>query len=98
MSVLRFNSQINPGCVEGCVTSISFTGEFLDSYTHQVINPPNERTRIGISLALGSLPPSMLTGHLDKVLSALVQAATNVTSRDDSWAEARRDAFKAIDR
>lgn len=58
---------------------------------------PEEMTRCGFSLALGALPAFLLKGHLQQVLSGL-EAVTHISPQDVSFAEARRDALKAIAR
>lgn len=51
--------------------------------------------RQGHSLALGALPKFMLAGKLRPVLGGLIQA-TQISEKEDKWAEARRDALKAL--
>lgn len=51
--------------------------------------------RQGHSLALGAMPQFFLTGKLRSVLVGLIQA-TQITQKDEKWAEARRDALKAL--
>ena len=50
---------------------------------------------MGYSLALGALPKFMLSGKLRAVLSGLI-AASEITKKEEKWAEGRRDALKAI--
>ncbi|XP_060577597.1 tubulin-specific chaperone D-like [Ruditapes philippinarum] len=54
-----------------------------------------EISRQGHSLALGALPKFMLVGKLRPVLGGLIQA-TQITEKEEKWAEGRRDALKAI--
>ncbi|XP_018409145.1 PREDICTED: tubulin-specific chaperone D [Nanorana parkeri] len=54
-----------------------------------------EMTRCGFSLALGALPRFMLKGKLQQVLEGL-RRVTCISQKDVSFAEARRDALKAI--
>ncbi|XP_069510643.1 tubulin-specific chaperone D isoform X2 [Ambystoma mexicanum] len=54
-----------------------------------------EMVRCGFSLALGSFPKFMLKGKLEQVLDGLINV-TSISSRDLSFAEARRDGLKAI--
>lgn len=49
------------------------------------------------ALALGTLPKFMVDGKLDYILSALCTAA-QMSANPQLWAEARRDAVKAIAR
>ncbi|XP_060027662.1 tubulin-specific chaperone D isoform X2 [Erinaceus europaeus] len=56
-----------------------------------------EMTRCGFSLALGAFPGFLLKGHLQQVLCGLA-AVTHISPEDVSFAEARRDALKAIAR
>ncbi|XP_029456142.1 tubulin-specific chaperone D isoform X2 [Rhinatrema bivittatum] len=54
-----------------------------------------EMIRCGFSLALGALPRFMLKGKLQQVLEGL-RKVTCITPKSGSFAEARRDALKAI--
>ncbi|XP_072259692.1 tubulin-specific chaperone D [Pyxicephalus adspersus] len=54
-----------------------------------------EMTRCGFSLALGALPRFMLKGKFQQVLAGL-RKVTRISPKDVSFAEARRDALKAI--
>lgn len=54
-----------------------------------------EMTRCGFSLALGALPRFMLKGKLQQVLEGL-RKVTCISPKDVAFAEARRDALKAI--
>lgn len=51
--------------------------------------------RMSHALALGTLPKFMVDGKLDYILSALCTAA-QMSANPQLWAEARRDAVKAI--
>uniref|UniRef100_A0A452FBZ4 Tubulin-specific chaperone D n=1 Tax=Capra hircus TaxID=9925 RepID=A0A452FBZ4_CAPHI len=61
------------------------------------LQSPEEMTRCGCALALGALPAFFLKGRLRQVLTGL-RAVTHISSKDVSFAEARRDALKAISR
>ena len=52
---------------------------------------------MGYSLAVGALPNFMLAGKLRAVMSALI-SASQITKKEEAWAEARRDALKALTR
>lgn len=69
----------------------------IDGYLHQLTKPSSERVRMGAASALGSMPRGILCGHLDRVLSALIQG-TEIRENEKNWAEARRDSFKAIEK
>uniref|UniRef100_A0A8C1VQ37 Tubulin-specific chaperone D n=1 Tax=Cyprinus carpio TaxID=7962 RepID=A0A8C1VQ37_CYPCA len=56
---------------------------------------PEVMTRCGCALALGSLPPFMIRGKLQKILPGL-QAACKVVQKAESQTEARRDAATAM--
>uniref|UniRef100_A0A8C2ENL0 Tubulin-specific chaperone D n=1 Tax=Cyprinus carpio TaxID=7962 RepID=A0A8C2ENL0_CYPCA len=56
---------------------------------------PEVLTRCGCALALGSLPPFMIRGKLQKILPGL-QAACKVVQKAESQTEARRDAATAM--
>ena len=53
---------------------------------------------MGFSLALGALPKVLLQGVLKPVLSRLAQLASTVQETESKFAEARRDAIRAIAR
>ncbi|KAM9750004.1 tubulin-specific chaperone D isoform 2-T2 [Dama dama] len=61
------------------------------------LQSPEEMTRCGCALALGALPAFFLKGRLGQVLAGL-RAVTHISPKDVSFAEARRDALKAISR
>uniref|UniRef100_A0A8C6FY43 Tubulin-specific chaperone D n=1 Tax=Moschus moschiferus TaxID=68415 RepID=A0A8C6FY43_MOSMO len=61
------------------------------------LQSPEEMTRCGCALALGALPAFFLKGRLQQVLAGL-RAVTHISPKDVSFAEARRDALKAISR
>lgn len=62
-----------------------------------MVSAPNERTRIGTALALGSKPKYFIIGHVDKVLTALIHC-TRITAGQKEWAESRRDAILSIEK
>uniref|UniRef100_A0A7N4V772 Tubulin-specific chaperone D n=1 Tax=Sarcophilus harrisii TaxID=9305 RepID=A0A7N4V772_SARHA len=68
--------------------------KLMENYISELQNP-EEMIRCGFSLALGSLPGFFLKGKLNKVLEGL-KAVTRISPTDMSFAEARRDALKAI--
>ncbi|KAL4240380.1 hypothetical protein ACF0H5_001170 [Mactra antiquata] len=70
--------------------------QVIEKYLRQ-LKSPLEVTRQGHLLALGSLPPFMLHGKLKPVLAGIIQA-TQITQKESKWAEARRDAIKALTR
>ncbi|KAM6164683.1 tubulin-specific chaperone D [Rhynchocyon petersi] len=72
----------------------------LDELTQQYLaelQSPEEMTRCGFALALGALPSSLLEGRLQQVLMGL-RAVTHISPKDTRFAEARRDALRAIAR
>lgn len=81
--------QIVPGRANPEIQNI-----LVDKYVSE-LQRPEEMTRCGFSLALGALPKFMLNGKLHQVLEGL-QRVTWVTVKDCTFAEARRDALKAI--
>uniref|UniRef100_A0A6I8N4P3 Tubulin-specific chaperone D n=1 Tax=Ornithorhynchus anatinus TaxID=9258 RepID=A0A6I8N4P3_ORNAN len=54
-----------------------------------------EMTRCGFSLALGALPGPLFRGRLQQVIEGL-KKVTHISPKNVSFAEARRDALKAI--
>ncbi|XP_069785635.1 tubulin-specific chaperone D isoform X2 [Narcine bancroftii] len=68
--------------------------KLVDKYVSE-LQRSEEMTRCGFSLALGALPKFMLNGKLDQVLEGL-QRVTWITMKDTTFAEARRDALRAI--
>ncbi|MBN3310433.1 TBCD protein, partial [Amia calva] len=68
--------------------------ELVSRYTTELQNP-EVLTRCGCALALGALPRFMLQHKLQQVLQGL-QKACRISDRDVSFAEARRDALRAI--
>ncbi|XP_078011895.1 tubulin-specific chaperone D isoform X3 [Phascolarctos cinereus] len=68
--------------------------ELMKNYISELHNT-EEMIRCGFSLALGSLPAFFLKGRLKLVLDGL-KAVTRISPKDVSFAEARRDALKAI--
>ncbi|XP_073092277.1 tubulin-specific chaperone D isoform X3 [Manis javanica] len=71
-------------------------GDLVTQYL-AALRSPEEATRCGFSLALGALPALLLRGRLQQVLAGL-GAITRISPEDASFAEARRDALKAIAR
>lgn len=69
-------------------------GDLVTQYL-AALRSPEEATRCGFSLALGALPALLLRGRLQQVLAGL-GAITRISPEDASFAEARRDALKAI--
>ncbi|XP_063817074.1 tubulin-specific chaperone D [Pseudophryne corroboree] len=68
--------------------------EILEYYIAQ-LQSAEEMTRCGFSLALGALPRFMLKSKLQQVLEGL-KRITCISRKDVGFAEARRDALKAI--
>ncbi|WAQ96622.1 TBCD-like protein [Mya arenaria] len=83
--------QISPGAADHRIQEM-----MIEKYLRQ-LRASQEITRQGHSLALGALPEFMLRGKLRPVLAGLIQA-TQITDKDQKWAEGRRDALKAITR
>lgn len=54
-----------------------------------------ENTRMGFSRAIGALPAFFIRGKLRSILHGLI-SATEITEKEATWAESRRDALKAI--
>ncbi|XP_013417607.2 tubulin-specific chaperone D-like [Lingula anatina] len=55
-----------------------------------------EITRMGFSQAIGQFPKFMLQGKLKPVLQSLNHAATVMTDKDKTFAEARKEALNAM--
>ena len=55
----------------------------------------SEVTRRGFSSALGALPARFVRGKEEEVIHALIKAS-RITEGTEKWAEARRDAVKAL--
>ncbi|XP_074081296.1 tubulin-specific chaperone D [Macrotis lagotis] len=68
--------------------------ELIKNYISE-LKSTEEMIRCGFSLALGSLPGVFLKGKLKLVLEGL-KAVTHISPKDVSFAEARRDALKAL--
>jgi hypothetical protein len=65
----------------------------VDKYTQGVTGDPNAAVRRGYALGLGALPADLLQRHADKVLQALVCAATTIQdNQDERDAESRKNA------
>lgn len=52
---------------------------------------------MGYCQALGALPKFMICGKFQVILEALI-TASQITKKEEKWAQARRDAIKAITR
>ena len=50
---------------------------------------------MGFSLAVGAFPQFFIKGKLRSILQCLMKA-TEITEKEATWAESRRDALKAI--
>ncbi|XP_035206135.1 tubulin-specific chaperone D-like, partial [Stegodyphus dumicola] len=66
----------------------------LKSYLEQ-LNANHMETRCGYALAVGSFPQYILKGYVHEAIQCLSKCA-EVTEEYSSWAEARRDAVKAL--
>lgn len=75
-------------------TNLRGQDELVNQYISE-LQSTEEMVRCGFSLALGSFPNFMLKGKLQQVLDGLIKV-TSISSRDLSFAEARRDGLKAI--
>jgi hypothetical protein len=65
----------------------------VDKYTQGVTSDPNAAVRRGYALGLGALPADLLQRHADKVLQALMCAATTIQENpDERDAESRKNA------
>lgn len=81
--------QVEPG-----VADVKMQEELVSQYL-SALQSPEVLTRCGCALALGSLPPFMIHGKLQQILSGL-QAACRVAQKGESLTEARRDAASAM--
>lgn len=81
--------QVEPG-----VADVKMQEELVSQYL-SALQSPEVLTRCGCALALGSLPPFMIHGKLQQILSGL-QAACRVAQKGESLTEARRDAATAM--
>lgn len=81
--------QVEPG-----VAHAEMQDQLVSQYL-SALERPEVLTRCGCALALGSLPPFMIHGKLQKILPGL-QAACKVVQKEESLTEARRDAATAM--
>uniref|UniRef100_A0A673JQF0 Tubulin-specific chaperone D n=1 Tax=Sinocyclocheilus rhinocerous TaxID=307959 RepID=A0A673JQF0_9TELE len=81
--------QVEPG-----VADVEMQDQLVSQYL-LALESPEVLTRCGCALALGSLPPFMIRGKLQKILPGL-QAACKVVQKAASLTEARRDAATAM--
>uniref|UniRef100_A0A8C1N4B6 Tubulin-specific chaperone D n=1 Tax=Cyprinus carpio TaxID=7962 RepID=A0A8C1N4B6_CYPCA len=81
--------QVEPG-----VANVEMQDQLVSQYLSALMSP-EVLTRCGCALALGSLPPFMIRGKLQKILPGL-QAACKVVQKAESQTEARRDAATAM--
>uniref|UniRef100_A0A8C1VLX1 Tubulin-specific chaperone D n=1 Tax=Cyprinus carpio TaxID=7962 RepID=A0A8C1VLX1_CYPCA len=81
--------QVEPG-----VANVEMQDQLVSQYLSALMSP-EVMTRCGCALALGSLPPFMIRGKLQKILPGL-QAACKVVQKAESQTEARRDAATAM--
>lgn len=72
-------------------------GKLLSRYTSELSNPLHF-ARMGFALALGALPKPLLQGRLSQVLDKLVEGVKNIAGCEPKYAEARRDAVRALTR
>ena len=79
------------------VARSAFSDTIIRKCLHELVSP-NHFTRMGFSLALGALPKMLLHGVLKPVLSRLAQLTSAVQETESKFAEARRDAIRAITR
>ncbi|XP_006635580.2 tubulin-specific chaperone D [Lepisosteus oculatus] len=81
--------QVAPGAADPTMQE-----ELVSRYTAE-LQSTEMLTRCGCALALGSLPRFMIHQRLQQVLKGL-QMTCRITPQNASFAEARRDALKAI--
>uniref|UniRef100_A0A672MBV1 Tubulin-specific chaperone D n=1 Tax=Sinocyclocheilus grahami TaxID=75366 RepID=A0A672MBV1_SINGR len=81
--------QVEPG-----VADVEMQDQLVSQYL-LALESPEVLTRCGCALALGSLPPFMILGKLQKIFPGL-QAACKVVQKAASLTEARRDAATAM--
>ncbi|XP_050437546.1 tubulin-specific chaperone D isoform X2 [Adelges cooleyi] len=70
------------------------TDSIINTYVNK-LSSNHMMERIGYSLALGSLPSSILNKHILLILNGLIDCA-KITRPTIKWAESRRDAVMAI--
>uniref|UniRef100_A0A671T5A9 Tubulin-specific chaperone D n=1 Tax=Sinocyclocheilus anshuiensis TaxID=1608454 RepID=A0A671T5A9_9TELE len=81
--------QVEPG-----VADVEMQDQLVSQYL-LALESPEVLMRCGCTLALGSLPPFMIRGKLQKILPGL-QATCKVVQKAASLTEARRDAATAM--
>lgn len=69
--------------------------EIVNDYIKEIVSTNNQVSRMGHCLALGSLPKFALLPNLEVVITSLVET-TYMDPQTVKWAEARRDAVKAL--
>ncbi|KAL3280428.1 hypothetical protein HHI36_017910 [Cryptolaemus montrouzieri] len=69
--------------------------EIVDNYLKQLLSINSQVNRMGHALAIGALPQFMLNVSLPIIIEALIEASV-ITPATLKWAEARRDAVKAL--
>jgi hypothetical protein len=79
--------------VEGAVQEAQDT--VIRTYLSEITNATHF-VRMGVSLALGSLPRALLCGVLRQVVSGLARLASSIHDPDTKLTEARRDAVIAL--
>ncbi|KAM3921962.1 tubulin-specific chaperone D [Leptodactylus fuscus] len=110
-SLYLFSSSARPKIKEAAVSALSalcsefyqgpagevdlVTQDDIITYYISQLQSTEEMTRCGFALSLGALPKFMLRGKLQQVLEGL-RKVTTVFGKDVSFAEARRDALKAM--
>ena len=79
------------------VCGCPYVDTIIRSYLHD-ITVSTHFMRMGVSLALGSLPKVLLKGVLKPVVMGLAQLASAIHDPDTKLTEARRDAVIALTR
>ncbi|XP_054268345.1 tubulin-specific chaperone D-like [Macrosteles quadrilineatus] len=74
--------------------SVDIRSDIINKYT-STLQTGNKISRMGYTLALGSLPPFMLHGFLPTVVQSLVKCS-KITQESVKWAESRAAALKAL--
>lgn len=67
----------------------------VTKYIHELNNATIQEVKMGHALALGSLPKFVLVANLSIIINALIKSL-ETTLTTQKWAEARRDALKAL--
>jgi len=75
------------------IVDIKSRDKVIDSYLIHITS--TEVQRKGFSAALGALPAHLLEGKEEEVISGLI-AACKISEGTEAWAEARREAVKAL--